>query len=58
VLDNLVGNLLDVALDLSIGELAADQTLGSEKCVLWVDNSLALGGDTDKTLAFLGETND
>ena len=58
VLDDLVWDLLDVALDLSIGELATDETLGSEKSVLWVDDSLALGGDTDETLALLGETND
>ena len=58
VLDDLVWDLLDVALDLSIGELSADETLGSEKSVLWVDDSLALGGDTDETLALLGETND
>jgi hypothetical protein len=58
VLDDLVGNLLDVLLNLAIGELATDETLGSEKSVLGVDDSLALGGDTNETLALLGETND
>jgi len=58
VLDDLVWDLLDIALDLSIGELSADETLGSEKSVLGVDDSLALGGDTDETLALLCETDD
>jgi hypothetical protein len=58
VLDNLVGHLLDVLLDLSIGELATDQTLGSKEGVLGVDDGLALGGDTDETLALLCEAND
>ncbi len=56
VLDDLVGDLLDVALDLSIGELATDQTLGSEKGVLGVDDGLTLSGDTDETLAILGKS--
>ena len=47
VLDDLVGNLLDVALDLTVGVLTADQTLGGEQGVLGVDNSLTLGGNTD-----------
>jgi hypothetical protein len=58
VLDNLVGNLLDVLLDLSVGELATDKTLGGEESVLGVDNGLTLGSNTDKTLAFLCETDD
>jgi hypothetical protein len=58
VLDDLVGNLLDVALDLNVGELATDETLGGEEGVLGVDDGLALGGNTDKTLALLGETDD
>lgn len=58
VLDDLVGDLLDIALNLSVGELAADQTLGSEQSVLGVDDSLALGGDTDETLTILGESDD
>jgi hypothetical protein len=56
VLDNLVGDLLDVTLDLSIGELATNQTLGSEESVLGVDDGLTLSGNTDETLAVLGET--
>lgn len=58
VLDDLVGDLLDVALDLDVGELATDKTLGGEEGVLGVDDGLALGGNTDKTLALLGETDD
>jgi len=58
VLDDLVWDLLDITLDLSILELAANETLGREECVLGIDDRLALGGDTDKTLAFLGEAND
>jgi hypothetical protein len=58
VLDDLVGDLLDVLLDLGVGELAADETLGSEEGVLGVDNSLALGGNTDQALALLCETDD
>ena len=58
VLDDLVGNLLNITLNLSVGELATDQTLGGEEGVLGVDDGLALGGNTDKTLALLGETND
>jgi hypothetical protein len=56
VLDNLVGDLLDVTLDLSIGELATNQTLGSEESILGVDDGLTLSGNTDETLAILGET--
>jgi hypothetical protein len=58
VLDDLVWDLLDIALDLSVGELSADETLGCEESVLGVDDSLALGGDTDETLALLCETDD
>jgi hypothetical protein len=56
VLDDLVGDLLDVTLDLSIGEFATNETLGSKKSVLGVDNGLTFGGNTDETLAILGET--
>jgi hypothetical protein len=58
VLDNLVGDLLDIALDLSIGELATNQTLGGEEGVLRINDSLTLGGNTDKTLTLLSETDD
>ena len=57
VLDDLVGNLLDVTLDLGVGELATDETLGGEESVLGVDNGLTLGGNTDQTLTVLGESN-
>tara|TARA_R110002003_G_scaffold193_30_gene15117 strand:- start:9775 stop:10074 length:300 start_codon:yes stop_codon:yes gene_type:complete len=57
VLNNLVGHLLDVALDLGIGELAADETLCGKESVFGVDNGLALGGDADEALALLGEAN-
>jgi len=55
VLDDLVGDLLNVTLDLSVGVLATNQTLGSEESILRVDNGLTLGGNTDETLAILGE---
>lgn len=55
VLHNLVGNLLDVALDLSICEFAANETLGGKEGVFGVDDGLTLGGDADQALAFLGE---
>jgi hypothetical protein len=58
VLDDLIGDLLNVTLNLSVGVLATNQTLSSEQSVLGVDNSLALGGNTDEALAILGETND
>jgi len=58
VLDDLVGDLLDITLDLCVGELAADKTLGGEEGVFWVDHGLALGGDTDQTLALLCEADD
>jgi hypothetical protein len=56
VLDDLVWDLLDITLHLSVGELAADKTLSSKESVFGVDDSLALGGDTDQTLAVLCET--
>jgi len=58
VLNNLVWDLLDIALDLGVGELAADKTLGSKKSVFWVNDCLTLGGDTNEALALLCETND
>ncbi|ROW02352.1 hypothetical protein VSDG_02455 [Cytospora chrysosperma] len=56
VLDDLVRDLLDVALNLNIGELSADQPLGGEEGVFGVNDGLTLGGDTDQTLAILGES--
>lgn len=58
VLDDLVRHLLDIALNLGVGELASDETLGGEEGVFGVDDGLTLGGDTDKTLTLLGETDD
>jgi hypothetical protein len=58
VLDDLVGDLLDVTLDLNIGELATDETLGSEESVLGVNDGLTLGGNTNETLTILGDTDD
>ncbi|CAF3485171.1 unnamed protein product [Fusarium graminearum] len=51
VLNNLVRNLLDIALNLSILEL-------SEEGVLWVNDGLTLSSDTDESLTILGESND
>jgi hypothetical protein len=47
VLDDLVWDLLDIALNLGVGELSSDQTLCGEEGVLWVDDSLTLCRDTD-----------
>jgi hypothetical protein len=55
VLDDLVGDLLNITLNLSVGVLATNQTLGSEESVLGVDNGLTLSGNTDETLTILGE---
>jgi hypothetical protein len=58
VLDNLVWHLLDIALDLGVGVLAADEALGGKESILGIDDGLAFGGDTNETLTLLGETND
>jgi hypothetical protein len=58
VLDDLVGYLLDITLDLSVGKLAADEAFCCEESILWIDDCLALGGDTDEALALLCETDD
>ena len=58
VLDNLVWHLLNVALDLGVGELATDETLCGKESILRVDDCLALCSDTNQTLAILCETND
>lgn len=53
--NDLVWHLLDITLNLGICELAADQSLGGEKGVLGVYDSLTLRGDTDQTLTILQE---
>ena len=58
VLHNLVWDFFDIALDFRVGEFAADETLGREESVLWVDNSLTLRRNTDETLAIFSEGND
>lgn len=58
VLDDLVRDLGNITLNLGVGKLASDQTLSGEESVLGVDNGLALGGNTDETLAVLGESDD
>ncbi|ROW15263.1 hypothetical protein VPNG_02959 [Cytospora leucostoma] len=55
VLNDLVWHLLDVALNLDVGELSADQTLGGEEGVFGVNDGLTLSGDTNQTLAILSE---
>lgn len=57
MLDNLVRDLTEIALDLRILELTTNETLSSEESVLGVDNSLALSGNTDETLTLLGHGN-
>ncbi|KAI3484158.1 hypothetical protein L1887_52864 [Cichorium endivia] len=56
--NDLEGDVVKVLLDLLVLELAADETLGGEKGGLGVDDSLALGGKTNETLAILGEGDD
>jgi len=58
VLNDLEGNFLDVALDLWVGELSSDETLGGKESVFRVDDCLPLGRDADQTLALLGECDD
>lgn len=58
VLNDLVGDLLQITLNLRVGVLASDETLRGEQSVLRVHDRLALGGDTDQPLAILSECND
>ena len=44
------GEVLDVGLNLSVGELATDETLGIENGVVRVHRDLVLRGITDETL--------
>lgn len=50
LVDDLEGEVLHVGLDLWVGELATDETLGIEDGVGWVHGDLVLGGITDQTL--------
>lgn len=50
LVDDLEGEVLHVSLNLSVGELAANQTLGIEDCVGGVHGDLVLGGISDQTL--------
>lgn len=50
LLNNLEGEVLHIRLDLSVVELAADQTLGVEDGVVGVHGDLVLGRVTDQTL--------
>lgn len=45
---HLEGNLVNILLDLGIGELSSDKTLCSEECVFRVDNGLSLSWKTDE----------
>ena len=58
VLDDLVRNFFQITLAFWICEFATNQALRCEECVLWVDNGLTLGGNTDEALTVLGECND
>ncbi|KAI6761328.1 hypothetical protein HG531_001881 [Fusarium graminearum] len=57
LVDDCEGEVLHIGLDLSIGELAADQSLGVEDGVLGVHGDLVLGGITNQTLG-VGETDE
>ena len=50
LVDDLEGEVLHIGLDLLVGELATNQTLGVEDCVLGVHGDLVLGGISDETL--------
>lgn len=51
LVDDLEGEVLHVGLDLGVGELAADETLGVEDGVPGVHGDLVLGGISDETLS-------
>uniref|UniRef100_A0A7S3NEG7 NAD-specific glutamate dehydrogenase n=1 Tax=Aureoumbra lagunensis TaxID=44058 RepID=A0A7S3NEG7_9STRA len=57
LVDDCEGEVLHVGLDLSIGKLATDQSLGVEDGVLGVHGDLVLGGITNQTLG-VGETDE
>ena len=57
LVDDLEGEVLHVGLDLSIGELAANEALGVEDGVVRVHGDLVLGRVTDQTLG-VGEGNE
>ena len=57
LVDDLEWEVLHVGLDLWVGELAADETLGIEDSVGWVHGDLVLGGITDETLG-VGESDE
>jgi len=57
LVDDLEGEVLGISLDLRVGELAADQTLRVEDCVVRVHGDLVLGSITDETLG-VGEGNE
>jgi hypothetical protein len=50
LVNDLEGEVLHVGLDLSVGKLAANETLGVEDGVVRVHGDLVLGGITDQTL--------
>ncbi len=56
--DDLIGHHALVLLDHGIGEVAADQPLDGEKCVLWIGHGLALGGLADQALAVVEDRYD
>ena len=49
LLENLEGEILDIALDSLVGPLSADQTLGVEHGVLGVGSQLILGSISDQS---------
>lgn len=57
LVDDLEGEVLHIGLDLRVGELATDQSLGVEDGVLGVHGDLVLGGITNQTLG-VGETDE
>jgi len=50
--------VLGVILDGRIIESSSDQSLGSEDCIFGVGDGLPLGSGTNKSLTFVGESDD
>ncbi len=57
LVNDLEWEVLHIGLDLCVGELATDETLGIEDSVDWVHGDLVFGGITDETLG-VGESDE
>ena len=52
-----IWKMFKIFLSVRIIESSTNESLGGEDGVLWVGNSLSLGGDTDKSLTIFSEGN-